>query len=448
MQSSEISHMDWYFGSDGAGFVIPKDEEPSDKFLSPDFWSQWGITNSDNSSSPNQSSAIGTNLTMEEFNFDGQSLHDDEADKEASFYDGELSSGSSRSGGFPLVSYCGGNPEASSHRTTLLDDWPDYQHDGLAGMDQTDDIFLSSLFEDDLRVENLCRPVCLFPESRYSTMLPDNVMMDLIADTWSISRDLSGMGSSKYLKTRDFPSSTGWDKGEDTPSHFMPANSGITKDCPMLKASLVKDLNPSELNSPCKENTCTSEETPPEEYVLLELEIAVTQLTQKTRICFRDALYRLAKNSEQHMIIQSQSGQITLDEPALSTVHDQTLRFGEPEPTELETNAIDRTIANLTFNKLNASAQDLSCIASAEAIATTESCNYNLNEPQVVPHFPPHPPILPGDAKVTFLGRENKTRMNFYEELQRTDSVRNVIPKQDVIENEILIPSTGVIPVI
>lgn len=46
------------------------------------------------------------------------------------------------------------------------------------------------------------------------------------------------------------------------------------------------------------------------------------QLSEKTRIGFRDAFYRLAKNAEQYMENHSQNGDLVSD-----TVHDETLRY-------------------------------------------------------------------------------------------------------------------------
>ncbi|KAF8398215.1 hypothetical protein HHK36_017141 [Tetracentron sinense] len=451
MDPSEMHHMEWYFGNESDDLVVPKYQDPSERFLSADYWLQWGITTPESFSSADTYCVWGTNLTVDELNFDGQSLHD-EVDKENSALEGELSSDSNRCGGFSSVGQgAERNPEASSHRTTRLDDRPDYQLDGLAEMDQTDDIFLSLLLEEEMPgMENLCRPACIFPESQGSTMPPDNLLTDMIADTCSISRDLSGLGSSKHLKTRDFPP-TGWVKEEDDPLHFMSPNSEKMKGSLTLKAPLVNELNPSELNSPCKANRHVNEETPLEESVLQELEMAMTQLTQKTRFYFRDAFYRLAKNSEQQcMIIQRKSGEITMEEPAFSMVHNPTFRLGGSEHSQSETNAINRTIVNLIFNNLNVDAKDLSCIASVnlckEAIATTGSRNYSLNQPQVVPQCPPQ--ILPGDSEVAFVGRENKTTLNFCKELPQTDSVRNMTRIQEFIEDKNLVLSTAVIPVI
>ncbi|KAF9595626.1 hypothetical protein IFM89_001499 [Coptis chinensis] len=67
------------------------------------------------------------------------------------------------------------------------------------------------------------------------------------------------------------------------------------------------------------------EETSMEENALQELEVAMTQLTQETRICFRDALYRLARSSEQlHLKDERQIVEHTINETAVSNDQRET----------------------------------------------------------------------------------------------------------------------------
>ncbi|XVF82469.1 hypothetical protein PTKIN_Ptkin16aG0051100 [Pterospermum kingtungense] len=90
-----------------------------------------------------------------------------------------------------------------------------------------------------------------------------------------------------------------------------------------------------------------------EESVLQELELVMAQLSDKSRICFRDAFYRLAKNSKQNPVVPNQQG--NLDVQACSakwTVFEEITRSANKKTTESETNAIDRTVASLTFGKI------------------------------------------------------------------------------------------------
>lgn len=53
------------------------------------------------------------------------------------------------------------------------------------------------------------------------------------------------------------------------------------------------------------------------------------QLNEKTRICFRDALYRLANNSKGNLATQSQDGDQASEiaEPSSWTAQDETIRY-------------------------------------------------------------------------------------------------------------------------
>lgn len=94
-----------------------------------------------------------------------------------------------------------------------------------------------------------------------------------------------------------------------------------------------------------------------EESVLQHLENLTSQLTEETRICFRDSLYRLADNSKHHDACQSRN-----------TMPDQdSTWFSEEETTELQTNVIDRTVANLLFSNVEFGASEGSSLDFTEA---------------------------------------------------------------------------------
>lgn len=124
--------MDQYFGNGTEEFVVPKDLELLDNVESPDIWLQWGINPSESFGSLNKYFIMETETAGEELKFNGKNLCN-EADKETSVHDGDISSGSSIGGGFT---------EASLHRSAFSRDRPYFQLDELAGMDQMDTIFL------------------------------------------------------------------------------------------------------------------------------------------------------------------------------------------------------------------------------------------------------------------------------------------------------------------
>ncbi|PIA60087.1 hypothetical protein AQUCO_00400757v1 [Aquilegia coerulea] len=108
-----------------------------------------------------------------------------------------------------------------------------------------------------------------------------------------------------------------------------------------------------ETNSSLVTDGQVDEETSFEQVATRELKLAMTQLTEETRICFRDSLYRLAKSSRQRQL-ESQSEELTIDGTFLTNTHGETARFEEKvEHMESETNYFDSTVAHLMFNELN-----------------------------------------------------------------------------------------------
>ncbi|KAE8713844.1 putative orf protein [Hibiscus syriacus] len=104
-----------------------------------------------------------------------------------------------------------------------------------------------------------------------------------------------------------------------------------------------------------------------EESVLNELEMVTTQLSDKTRICFRDAFYRLANNSKQNPVALDKQGNLHAQTHQVDNLGGenkvqlvafyynlQYFQVWEKGKMESETNTIDRTIANLTFDKMDA----------------------------------------------------------------------------------------------
>ncbi|KAM0064767.1 putative LNK family protein [Helianthus debilis subsp. tardiflorus] len=127
-----------------------------------------------------------------------------------------------------------------------------------------------------------------------------------------VARHGQSIGSSKYLKTHDFSPPADWANGEVSTTYQMPKY--------------------------------TSNENSMEAFVLNDLERVTAQFTDKTRICFRDAFYRLAESSKQPFN-SCQNGESSM------ISDDDTLRAGETEDAESKTNVIDRAVANLIFHK-------------------------------------------------------------------------------------------------
>ncbi|KAL0709122.1 hypothetical protein Bca4012_016100 [Brassica carinata] len=114
------------------------------------------------------------------------------------------------------------------------------------------------------------------------------------------------------------------DNGEVSMFHY---NRETCHDMPLMEEEVPMKI--SDLWEYCKDEIST-------EVVLQDLQRATEKLTDDTRKCFRDTFYRLAKNS-QH---KSES----------EFLEDRTRYINQQ--TEMETNSIDRAVANLTFNKM------------------------------------------------------------------------------------------------
>ncbi|KAB2594835.1 hypothetical protein D8674_030285 [Pyrus ussuriensis x Pyrus communis] len=230
-------------------------------------------------------------------------------------------------------------------------------------------------------------------------MLPtDCISTSMSLESPSISSSVHSAGNSMCLQTHALSPTVGSDKGDFTTSQFIQCNSEH-KDCLPVKTaeSSMDGLG--------------GEESSVEESVLHELEMVMKQLNEKTRICFRDSLYRLANNSKENQATQSQDGDEAMENenPSSWTAQDETVRSGSKKRTESDTNTIDRAVANLMFNEMDFNAQDLSGGASLdskqEVFGATEQQTDNAYQPQIS-HSHIHS-LLPQDAEVPTLGERD-----------------------------------------
>ncbi|VVB13524.1 unnamed protein product [Arabis nemorensis] len=264
--------MDRYSRRNIEDLVVPNYQETSDSFPSPDVWSGgWNMNTSEAAAEKcfdydvinnGFSGGLYSQIDMEKSE---ELLVKEEAKRLKSSGDG-----------------CFYNSASSLH--------------DFDGIQQMDDMFLSSILEDVPGNENL--------------------------DSFKESDNYNSSGSSSaYLDGREVPMfNYNWETCQDMP--FM-----------------ISDL--------CEMNM---EEPSAEEVVLQDLQRASEMLTDDTRKCFRDTFYRLAKNSQQ----KSESDNTTSDE----FLEDRTSR-NRNQKMESETNSIDRAIANLTFNKMESNMRNL-----------------------------------------------------------------------------------------
>ncbi|XP_028799019.1 protein LNK1-like isoform X2 [Neltuma alba] len=138
-------------------------------------------------------------------------------------------------------------------------------------------------------------------------------------------------------------------------SDFIPSTS-IYDNYEDVKVPPVKVLGPFEQSST---DDGINQQSSVEESILQDLEVAIAQFTDKTRICFRDALYRLAGNTKQQHAVQDQNVELNIERTTPQSDHREIRRYEEQKPRESETNSIDRAIANLMFNKMDINVQEL-----------------------------------------------------------------------------------------
>ncbi|KAF7836222.1 protein LNK3-like isoform X1 [Senna tora] len=308
--------MDWYYGSGISDHLVPRDEDVWDRLPSPDSWSKWGISAPEGFNLPKRFSIMDTNPREVEFNFDDESFNN-EIELESSLHEKDQSSSSS---------VCGGLLEQSFQQAALSCDQPNYQLQDLSRFEHMDDIFLDSMLEALPNVENLNKALCFSPKPQFNNT-PGGLQKDIAA------------------------------------SKFVPCNSKY-EDCLDVEASPVKLLDPFEQSSI---DEGTHQQSSLEESILLDLEMAIAQFTEKTRLCFRDALYRLARNTTQQHVVQDQDGDLNMQREMAQTDHNETVRSEDNKPMESETNSVDRAIANLMFNKMDVNVQDLPLTTSANS---------------------------------------------------------------------------------
>ncbi|KAJ6797526.1 hypothetical protein M6B38_217675 [Iris pallida] len=325
--------MEWYLREESDGLVVPGHGETSeatnteDVLMTQDDWFHWGTTESKVVISPNkyhQNSDSGRPMYFQ-------------ASKEDPTCGGEGSSGSGAPG-VPSLRGCSARPSESPSPGQL-----DFkmEHD----MERMDDIFIDSFLEED----QLC------PDSVYTSTSFEDLLSNMLSDPPN-PLDSPGRESEACMDSCNFVMCTddiskNWNKEEDSPSCLTSDESkrfigysvdhNLTVSSPPITTTTT--TNDSEAVAKMDELECS------EAIVLLELEDVMSQMSEKSRICFRDAMYRLAKGFEQkHSITQIRS-EITADRWFPSQVSCDNSRMEGPSSMESATNVIDRTVANLMF---------------------------------------------------------------------------------------------------
>ncbi|OWM90051.1 hypothetical protein CDL15_Pgr026964 [Punica granatum] len=306
---------------------VHKNVELSDRLPSPNSWAQWGIGGSPETFGlPKRKSVVDSDSASQEFCQGSSGV----ADSSSAFE--ELSNQSPWQDAVP--------------------DHMDFQLDNLGGVGEADDLFLNSFLEDSPGKEKFHGSFCVCPDCWYEVSLAGNLWLNP-CDSHSISSEKQHVKSSNCTESRRFSPSLGWEKDITAPQS-VPCKTEKEMDLEP-KAPMVNILVPSE-HGELHENPV--EEMPFEKSVLHDLELLMKQLTKKTRICFRDALYRLADNTKHHpMGMEGQSEELDEEKAPPWTEDNQDMR-SEKRMLESETNIIDRAVANIMFHRMDFSNQD------------------------------------------------------------------------------------------
>ncbi|XP_058744184.1 protein LNK3-like [Vicia villosa] len=285
--------MDWYYGCGTNDFVVPGDQDLLATHPSPENWSKWGINAPEGYNSPKNFMSMDSSTTEAEFNFDGESFSN-RVKFESSSYDKAQSSSSSVCEGLTDQSFQQTSLSRNHHRRQT-----NYQLQELSSsFEQTDDIFLDSILEDFPCAENLNKSFYFYPENQCSNS-PGGLQRDMAA------------------------------------SEFLSCNSN-SDDCLNIETLQILDHSEQFNGDEAMHNHSSIEES-----TLQNLEAIISQFNDKTRISFRDALYRLARDTKQQHPADDLDGDISMQE---------ALRSDDQQPMESETNSVDRAVANLMFN--------------------------------------------------------------------------------------------------
>ncbi|KAL9233830.1 hypothetical protein vseg_008776 [Gypsophila vaccaria] len=396
--------MEWYFGHEAGDLVVPKNQEYFDRLPSPDSWSQWGTCGSGNAGWPNNFDA-GKISSLPEEKSQQQSLFGSRGNEEKNQLDEvERSYDSSNFGGSSEDSRLR-NSAASGGR-------PDYFFNNLMGTDAMDDIFMNSLLQDDVSASAQSHGAfSLSPQYQNSMISSEGDSANRAMDYRSVPYDTKGVRSMDCLRTPPC-SPDDLDNGRASFSDifYRDYSDQSNEPSPSVK---TREMHWSDQEVSRRSG---EEESSIEESVLMGLENVLSQLTNNTRLCLRDSLYRLAQHSkEQTMQGKPKVEDLPLDKFSLLDHVDGDSRSEKSEATIQKSNTIDRAVANLMFNKVDANVQDLlpAMAAKFEHIGknseTVGNCNNSFSKAPMFPGTKPSDLLAHSEVPVfeNFHGMQN-----------------------------------------
>ncbi|KAJ6845779.1 uncharacterized protein M6B38_285610 [Iris pallida] len=340
----EMELMEWYLRGDSNGLIVPSHRETSeatntedDVLPTQDDWCHWGTTGTKVMISPNKYHGMFvSNPSMENSDSGGQMCF--QASEEAPMCGGEGSNGSGARG-VPSPGCRSTRPsETSSHGQTVIN----MEND----MERMDDIFINSFLEED----QLC------PDSAYTSTSFEDLMSNMLLDPPNLldspeTESETCMNACNFVTCTD-DISKNWNKEEDNSPSCLSSDESksvigysVDHNLTVSGPPVTSTTNVSESVANMDELECSKA------IVLLELEDVMLKMSEKTRICFRDAMYRLAKSFEQNHSMTQIRSEKAADSSFPSQVSCDNSRGGRSRSVEPATNIIDRTVANLMFNE-------------------------------------------------------------------------------------------------
>lgn len=222
------------------------------------------------------------------------------------------------------------------------------QSEGPASMElqhteQTNDIFLSQFSDEEMMMMDApFQALDMFPDSMHRLLSYENMLSGVLTDFQDQEANLD-QNEMDTMDTCGFPLfSHGLQDDLSNADGSLPSCVKLKPNSSEIPLDTSKDK--ARVSTIERSGSVADTESSPdsEAAVLEELEEVVFQLTKKTRVCLRDAFYRLAESSN----AQHTAG---LDEQGFQQSEGTECRVSTSGCAERGTNAIDRTVAILTF---------------------------------------------------------------------------------------------------
>ncbi|CAM0880999.1 unnamed protein product [Alopecurus aequalis] len=206
---------------------------------------------------------------------------------------------------------------------------------------ETNDIFLSQFNDDEMRMMDApFQALDMFPGSMHRLLSYENMLSGVLTDSQNeeANPDHNEMDT---MDTCGFPLFS--HDLQDDPSNADGSLETLvnpSKDKSEV-GTLKRSMSAAEIESSSNGEVA----------VLEELEDIMFQLTKKTRVCLRDAFYRLAQSSEAQCTATNGGTMTSSDEQSFQQSEGIESSTSASDLAERETNAIDRTVAILAFKQ-------------------------------------------------------------------------------------------------